>query len=431
MRARNRMFTIVTLVMLAALLIPQLVHAQLNARGLGMGGAYTALARGVHAVDWNPANLGLPDNSRFSFTFISAGVSVNNNVFSKGMYDKYFVDGANADNEIYWSEDDVSDILGLIPDDGLKLNIQSQIRTFSFSVGRFALSLSTDVGVNVNLDKNFLAIPLQGTQINKQYTFNEAGGDGLGFGAVGVSWGQPIPVSFAEHFSVGTTVRAFYGGGYGKSDNVETEIDLKPYGTNLEGLFDVTYAYNSGKLGWGMDLGAAAMLDDKITVSLAIANVLGSIPWENDVKQEHGLFSADSLGVLTDFEEDFIDSTWTTELGSFSSRLPGILRIGGSYREGDMLVAADYTQGFSEGAFSSGKPRFSVGTEWSGIPWLPLRAGVVLGGKIGFGASFGIGIRPGGFALDLAIMSKGGITPGSSKGIAFGIDLGLDLAPIK
>ena len=51
--------------------IPAGLYGQMTARGLAMGGAYTALARGVHAPQWNPANLGLPDNPKFSFTFIS------------------------------------------------------------------------------------------------------------------------------------------------------------------------------------------------------------------------------------------------------------------------------------------------------------------------------------------------------------------------
>lgn len=406
-------------------------EAQLTARALGLGGAYTALARGVHAADWNPANLGLPDNSRFSFTFVSAGASVNNNAFTKGLYDRYFVDGADADNTIYWSARDIEELLDAIPDGGLNLSMLTQIRTFSFSIGRFALSVASDAAASFSIDKSLLEIPLQGTRINKQYSFGDAGGRGLGYGAVGLSWGQPIPVGFADWFSVGATLHAFYGGGYASTNDTDIMVNLKPYGADIDAGYDLIYAYNSGRLGWGMDLGVAAVFKEKWTVGLSVANSFGSISWQNDVSREEGLFTADSVSVVTDFEEDFTDSTWTTELSSYSTRMPPVLKIGAVYREGRMLVAADYRQGFSENAFTGTNPQFSLGTEWAGISWLPLRAGVTLGGRTGFGSSFGFGIRPGCFVLDLAIMSRGGITPASSKGVAIAIDLGLDFAPAR
>ncbi len=54
---------------------------QLTSRALGMGLAYTAVARGAHAPDWNPANLGLPNSPSFSLSFFSIGVGVMNKAF--------------------------------------------------------------------------------------------------------------------------------------------------------------------------------------------------------------------------------------------------------------------------------------------------------------------------------------------------------------
>ncbi|MBN1543435.1 hypothetical protein JW992_14945, partial [candidate division KSB1 bacterium] len=55
------------------------IHAQISARSLGMGGGASALARGIHAPMVNPANLGLPDNPRFSLSFFSVGAGAYNN----------------------------------------------------------------------------------------------------------------------------------------------------------------------------------------------------------------------------------------------------------------------------------------------------------------------------------------------------------------
>ena len=95
------------IILLVGFLFPLTLQGQMTARGLGMGGAYMAVSRGVHATDYNPANLGLPDNSKFSMTFISVEAGVWNNTFSKEMYDKYFVEGADPETDrIYWTESD-------------------------------------------------------------------------------------------------------------------------------------------------------------------------------------------------------------------------------------------------------------------------------------------------------------------------------------
>ena len=68
----------------------------------------------------------------------------------------------------------------------------------------------------------------------------------------------------------------------------------------------------------------------------------------------------------------------------------------------------------------------NIGTEWRKVPWLPLRLGVLLGGRFGYGSSFGLGLRPGGFVWDIAIMNRGFITSGSSKGLLIATEFGLE-----
>ena len=96
-------------------------------------------------------------------------------------------------------------------------------------------------------------------------------------------------------------------------------------------------------------------------------------------------------------------------------------------REGPVILTADYVQGFRDGPLSSTSPRFAVGTEWSGLAWLPLRMGVVLGGSMGFGTSFGLGIRPGGFVLDIGVMNRGFVLPQNSKGLIVAVEMGMEL----
>jgi len=395
------------------------VSAQMNARAVGLGGAYTAIARGVHSPLWNPANLGLSDNPKFSMTLIGAEIGAWNNSFSLGMYNKY--------NGEYLTDDDIEDILNSIPDKGFRSNTEAFVNALSFSAGRFALTIGVLSGGFVNAAKAFFEIPLSGTEINKTYEFSDTDASSLAAGLVGISWGQPIQVDFAEEFTVGGTLNLFFAGGYANADTTRFTIDSKPYGIDLDGMYSVTYAYN-GSVGYGLNLGSAAKFNKKWTVSLGLTNIISSIPFGKEIKTEKGNFFLDSLNVLTDFDEDVQDTTWTVDASSFSARFPAALHLGCAYREGDVIMAVDYYQVFTEGIYGSTSPQLSVGTEWQGVSWLPLRMGVVMGGYIGFGTSFGFGIRPGGFVLDIGYMSRGFlVAPSNTKGMIVSVDLGINL----
>ena len=99
-----------------------------NARSIGLAGAYIGLARGVDAPLWNPANLGLSNNSRLSINLVNLGIGVYNNSFTKSQYDIY--------NGAHWTGEDIDDIFQSIPDDGLKiiLNSAGQLTSFSSAV---------------------------------------------------------------------------------------------------------------------------------------------------------------------------------------------------------------------------------------------------------------------------------------------------------
>jgi len=411
-----------------SMLFPFTLQGQMTARGLGMGGAYMTVARGVHASDYNPANLGLPDNSKFSMTFISTEVGVWNNTFTKNMYDKYFVEGADpVTNQIFWTASDIENILDAIPNDGLDLNTSVAVRALSFSVGRFAFSVRAIGRTFLRLDKTFFEIPLTGTELGKSYGFSNTDGKGIGVGLMSFSWGQPVQVSFADHFAVGGTFHLIYGGGYAQADYANLKLDNMSYGVNLDGDFKATYAL--GKMGWGMDIGAAAQMGEKWTVGASLSQLVGSIPWSEEIKTVEGFIQGDSINVENGLDEDKDFDSEEIDGIEFSAKLPAVFRVGCSYREGDVLLSADYYQCFKEHAWANTKPRLSVGTEWQKLKWLPLRMGVILGGRMGFGTSFGFGFRFGSFIMDFGIMNKGFISPNNSKGIIAAFGMGIDLQP--
>ncbi|NQT23800.1 hypothetical protein HQ585_00435 [candidate division KSB1 bacterium] len=421
MRIR-KMNSFIGLLIIGFMIMSSVAFSQMTARGLGLAGAYTALARGVHAPSWNPANLGLPDNPNFTFTFIGLDVNMTNNSFSQGTLNKY------SGQHLY--PQDIADILDRIPDSGLDLDIYALVRGLSFSTGRFALTFDVITDAMVQIDKEIFELIFTGNEIDKTYMFEDMDGKAWGVGSIGLSYGHPIEVEWAQAFAVGATLKLLYGGAYGQVDDAKVALHTERFGFNLDGNYKTTFS--QGSMGWGTNLGAAAQIDEKWTVSAGFQNLLGSIPFNKEMQTDEGYFNGDSLTIMAisddDEEEDvLVDSVWTVKGGSFSKNLPIVFRAGCAYREGNTLLVADYSQGFQNTAIVSKTPRLSFGTEWQGVSWLPLRMGVVLGGRTGFGTSLGFGIHPGGFVMDIGMLFRGFFVPNTMKGFALGLDIGLEL----
>ncbi|MBN1893661.1 conjugal transfer protein TraF [bacterium] len=391
---------------------------QITPRALGMGGAYSALSRGVHAVSWNPANLGLPDNPKFTFTLVSIAAAAGNNSFSMNTLNDY--EGR------YWDEADKQDILDMIPDRGFAVHSQVSVRALSFSADRFALTLGAAADVGGRIDKTVFELLLNGNEIGKKYDFSDMNMRGMGIGSVGFSYAHPVAAGFADHFSLGGTFHFYYGGANLRIDRLVSTVNLEAYGFDLDTEYEGRAA--TGGMGWGMDFGASAQWGEKWTGGAVLRNLAGSIPWNKEIRKFTGYFKGEAISIEDmankDDDEAFQDSSWEEDAGSFTQGLPVVLDIGACFREGKYLICGDYIQGFTNGFFSSTVPQISMGTEWQGIRWLPLRMGILFGGEIGYATSFGFGLHLGRLALDFGWMNRGFFLPGSSKGAVFGLEIG-------
>ncbi len=350
------------------------IFGQLTSRALGMGMAYTGMARGAHAPDWNPANLGMPNPPSFSFSLLSLGIGVMNNAFSINTYNEYAADA-------YWDKNEVDKLLSDIPDKGLRFAVLTDVRMVSFSVGQFAYTMGVKGGALGSLDKTLFKIPLEGTKVGETYTFDNMNANSLATGFWRLSYGMPIQVGFADTFAIGGSWHYDFGFGYAHVDSNHLALDIRPYGFDIDGQYAVTTAL-AGR-GWGMDLGAIAKFQKNWTVSMGILNLFGSMKWNKKVEQRYGSVHGDSVGVLdfTEEEEDekvVEDTSWTQKKGAFRKSLPGELHLGFLYEEGEYSLAMDYVQGFTDQGWVTKTPRFSFGTEWRKLRAFPLRMGVVI-----------------------------------------------------
>jgi hypothetical protein len=392
-----------------------------NARSLAMGGAYTAAARGIEAAYWNPANLGLRDNPSFSMSLLSIGAAISNNSFSKNDYDLY--------NGAYLTPPMKTDILGKIPDDGFRVNMDSEIEALGFSWRHWALSFSFESAAAIQLSRAFADVALNGNPLDKTFDFSDSGGEGFAVSIIGVSYGRALYVPLFRDFAIGATMKYVIGVGHAQV--------IEAYGvagTTYDGAYGDARAkirFAEGGRGIGSDLGIAAAVNDKWTLGLTLRNWLSTIRWNEHVEIREYAVATDSLTVEA-IDESSADSLVNDRKNAidgsaYSRDLPAELSLGAAYRSGKLLWTADYAQGFSRRPGVSSTPQLAMGAEYSVVHALPLRVGFSVGGHSGFSAGLGVGVRAGTFEINFAANSRGGILARSMGGfgLAFGMRVGL------
>jgi len=407
-----------TLLILMVILISPALKAQSgisNPRSVAMGGAYTAVARGVEAPGWNPANLGLSGKDVYRLNLISIGLGIHNNSFSKHQYDLY--------NGSYLTPNDKQDILASIPTQGLRADFDTEVQALGLSFGSFAFTAAGLGASDFTLSKDIVDLLLNGNELNRVYNVEATEGEGWGMSSFGISAGFPITIPAFKEFSVGASIRYLVGFGYGKvmeaNSNLTTDID------GIHGSGRVVIDYARGGNGIGIDIGAAAiLLNQQWSVSFGIRNILNYINWNSETKRFIYTFTADSLTAENIAESDidslFIDSDETINTNPFSKSLPPELRIGIARSTNRVTLAVDFVQGLRRAAGASTTPEIAFGTELRLVHFFPLRTGFSLGGKRGFSSSVGFALDFSIFSLDFAISSKGGLFSGRGLGVAFG-----------
>jgi len=83
---------ILTFVLILICCSSPLLAQGFNAVGLGMGNAFGAVARGVDAFAWNPANLALTYENRMEINLIGFNLNAANSSLSIDDYKRYFTD---------------------------------------------------------------------------------------------------------------------------------------------------------------------------------------------------------------------------------------------------------------------------------------------------------------------------------------------------
>jgi len=384
-----------------------------NARSVAMGGAYTALAAGVEAPFWNPANLALPGSRKPRFNLVSLGLGLQNNSFTLAHYNLY--------NGEHLSEADKQDILSHVPGEGWRMDLGTEVQALGFAIGNVALTASGYAASDFGLSKDMLDLILNGNEFERLYDIGTSFGEGWGASSFALSIGLPTPMTLFKKSTFGISAKYVRGFAYGKVREASSTLLTDIEGMHGSGRLVIEHAL--GGNGFALDFGMAAQVSNSWTMSLGLLNAYNYINWNKEPERFIYTFNVDSLA-LEGSDDATIDSLFTdgkenVAIEPFSASQPAQLRFGLAHRGKRLVLALDVAQGLREGAGVSTTPRIAVGSELRLIGLLPLRGGIAVGGKSGFTASTGFGLDFSVFSWNFALASVGGSFGGRSLGAAF------------
>lgn len=381
--------------------------AQGSARAWGMGGAATATARGLDAVDWNPANLALA-RPGFSLGLASLAADLHNNAFTLSRYNE--ISGATLTTA------DKQRLLQDIPAGGFAVQAEMRAAAGGLGVGNAALTFAVLGGGTGRMAKDFFDLVLMGNPIDRAFTFDGTGGEGYAIGAATLSAGVPLSTGFRTRLCAGANLR--YLRGLYEFHFEEATGGLVTTMDGIAGDARASYVTASGGVGWAVDLGLTLQAPRGWTLGLACDNVRSAMDWNGDPQRRTWTARADSLNASReDLDALVAGSDTNVAVAPYRTTLPRRLRLGASNTYGPLLVALDVAQGLENRAGTTTRTEFRTGLEWGPCSWLLPRVGAALGGGAGRGASAGLGLRVGPWRLDVAAVNRGRFWPRDTKGL--------------
>ncbi len=396
------------------------VHATGSVRSAGMAGTVTATVDGVEGAQANPANLAWFDNPGVAIELLSTQALIGNNGIDLDLY--------NASMKDHLDDADKSAILTSIPTDGLSAEAHLGASAMGVQVGRVAVTFSGTADAATNLPHDVFELLLMGNATADSMSFADAAGEAISLATARVSTAVTVGHSRWGPIHAGVGLAYLQGLAYARLEEVDGTLVTRTDGIHGEARGQLLTAGRG--TGFGLDLGAAAEVGPNWRASLAVHNAFAQVHFDQDLEVRTFLATVDTLDLETveetENEDDLVRSEdELLEAAPFTVDLPRVLNLGVSRVTGRTRVGLEYEQGFATRAGATTTPRFSVGAEWRALSWLPLRAGVSVGGRSERRASTGFGLHVGGFRLDVAASTVGTWWPGSPRGVSLAVGTGL------
>lgn len=440
----------------------QLPHQ--DPRTLGLAGATTSIADGIHSVGYNPANLALSTHD-FSMNLGGLTYTLENNILSIENYNLF--NGARFEKEDLTSRSYVNkeEFLSRIPDEGLALTtlLHMPIPGINWTRGITAFSSEMVTYGNMGLPKALFNFFFEGNIVGDSLllNLNEELQSTL-------EWGFSIATPM-EGAAFGVTIKYLQGLFYLGVDQDSSHGYFMTDTTGFRGSGRYLIKQAIGGSGFALDLGFATREVNGYRLGISLINAWGRIRWfgpsltkdlfgatlqnlmpwreneyflytyqardvtafkymqdepldslfENEsytvIETESGLVRSDSL-TAEDLEE--------VNPKPFVTNYPTFFRIGASKRLEDFgLVTMDLVAGFQDQLWARKGWEMALGMEILSTPSFPLRMGVRFGGRAESQLGLGFGIHKGPLQFDMALALHNGIWLHTTKGISLALGL--------
>ena len=302
-------------VALAAVLVGLAVPAPVAAQWAtgpvsgALGGAGMVWARGVDAVELNPANLGLERGWSLSLLDVGAAGLLTGTTLE----DLWEIATAAGEGD--------AAVVARLPDDGFRVSAMSEgyalslgaeaadvpspqasIPSVGLSWGPVGLRARSRVLAEGAMSREVADLTVSGFNPEriKEYAVRETGFRVASFTEVTLAYG----LSLADRLGVGIGVRYVQGHRLAQGRFFEPEIDLDEETLQLTGVA----VEAPGGTGWGVDLGLAVELGGGVRLSLAGRNVAQRMTWDDALRTHEAVFT----------DEDFDDSDFEELLDRFA-----------------------------------------------------------------------------------------------------------------
>lgn len=381
--------------------VPAAAQLAPTPRAAGFAGAYIALARGSEAADWNPANLALPGQPRWSVSFPNLALTGAANGPPLGELRALLRDDlSDAERQAF---------LDLVPETGLDFRGDIQVPWIGASIGRFAFGISSTALVDVHAARELVDMYLEARQNGGldperlgDYQAANAAFRGVVLTSGVAAYGHalrslPVPASVG----LGARVVLAHGVQHGRI------YDPAPDAEDVR----ITMLSMGGPTGYGvgLDVGAAARPMPGLTVGLAVENIVQAMIWRGGLELRAGEFTGAELSGMgpADFADRFEPHPYVPEIDPpeaagleetlfVGASRPRIVRFGAAYETGGTTLGATFSQTAGSGEFHAGWPRYlAAGAEQRLLGFWSLRGGIAssLSGAsaVSLGSSFAMG----------------------------------------
>ena len=428
MAALNKHASTLGAVIAASLVGAAVARAQLpsaSPAALGMGDNYTAMARGFGAVAWNPANLGLSGNPRFSLALLGLRGSSDLGPISTSDVARY--QGVALPNEVRdaWMQ--------RIEDQGGEQGqVGGGVTYVGASFGRFAMQLSSAISGDANLAPDAMELLLYGNagRTGTPRAMNLAGAHVTGAltTTAAVSYGRPIELGIGR-LSIGATAKYITGNAlvHGEDGGSYLTANASEINVRFPVIMSDTGANSSANhgTGFGLDIGGAWQ-SGPLTAGLALQNLVNTFRWDASsffYKPINGYYGPD-----TSYSESGtalpLDSAPPSMRDWLSAqRYKPALAAGVAFQATRaLLVTADLRHELGDGMRLAERTHTGIGAELRAIPFVPLRVGVSTAAD-GWALAGGLGIEVGPVNLTLSGQDRH-TTNGRSPAVALGVTFG-------